>query len=51
MSLSANQRAFFDKVANKNFKLACDVYHALATGQEATPEVRGLIREALRIAA
>lgn len=51
MSLTANQREFFAKVANKNFRLACDVYHALATGKAATPEVRSQIREALRIAA
>ena len=50
MSLSVQQRAFFNKVADKNFKLACDVYHILATGQEATPEVRSMVRQALRIA-
>jgi hypothetical protein len=51
MSLSIEQRAFFSKVASKNFKLACDVYYALATGKAATPEVRSQIRQALRIAA
>lgn len=34
MPLSAEMREFFDKVAKKNFCLACDVYHALATGKE-----------------
>jgi hypothetical protein len=51
MSLSVKQREFFTKVASKNFRLACDVYQIFATGQEATPEVRSLIRQALRIAA
>lgn len=50
MSLSAETKMFFEKVANKNFRLACNVYHALASGQEITPDVRGQIREALRIA-
>ena len=50
MSLSVKQREFFNKVASKNFRLACDVYHALATGQEATPELRSMVRQALRIA-
>lgn len=50
MLLSAKMKLFFEKVANKNFRLACDVYHALAFGKEITPEVRLQIREALRIA-
>jgi len=51
MSLSVEMKKFFDKVAQHNFCLACDVYHALSTGQKVTPEVRGKIREALRVAA
>lgn len=51
MSLSAEMKMFFEKVANKNFHLACNVYHALAFGKEFTPEVRSQIREAIRIAA
>jgi len=51
MSLSAETKSFFEKVANKNFRLACEVYHALVTGQEATPELRIKIHQALRIAA
>ena len=39
MPLSAEMRVFFDKVAKKNFSLACDVYHALKNGQEITPSV------------
>uniref|UniRef100_E6QW93 Uncharacterized protein n=1 Tax=mine drainage metagenome TaxID=410659 RepID=E6QW93_9ZZZZ len=50
MPLSAEMYVFFDKVASKNFRLACDVYHVLATGKEVTPEVRGQIRLAIRIA-
>lgn len=51
MSLSAETKMFFEKVASRNFRLACNVYHALASGQELTPEARSQIREALRIAA
>lgn len=51
MSLSTETKMFFEKVASKNFRLACNVYHALVSGQDITPEVRGQIREALRIAA
>src|SRR3989339_475703 len=50
MSLSTETKRFFEKVASKNFRLACNVYHALVSGQDITPEVRGQIREALRIA-
>lgn len=49
MPLSAEMRVFFDKVARKNFCLACDVYHALATGKEVTPSLRAQVREALRL--
>jgi len=51
MSLSAETKMFFEKVANKNFRLACNVYHALLSGHDITPEVRGQIHEALRLAA
>ncbi len=51
MSLSAETKLFFEKVANKNFCLACNVYYSLASGQAITPEARSQIREALRIAA
>lgn len=51
MSLSAEMKMFFEKVARKNFRLACNVYHALAFEQVITPEMRSQIREALRIAA
>lgn len=50
MSLSAETKLFFEKVANKNFRLACNVYHALLSGQDITLEVKMQIREALRIA-
>ena len=49
MSLSAEMRVFFDKVAKKNFCLACDVYHALTNGQEITPSIRAKVQEALRL--
>ena len=49
MPLSAEMRVFFDKVARKNFCLACDVYHALATGKEITPSLRAKVQEALRL--
>lgn len=49
MPLSAEMLEFFDKVARKNFSLACDVYHALATGEEITPSLRAKIQEALRL--
>lgn len=51
MLLSVEMKKFFNKVAQHNFSLACDVYHALSTGQEVTPEVRVKVREALRVAA
>ena len=51
MSLSAETKMFFEKVANRNFRLACNVYHALLSGHDITPEVRGQIHEALRLAA
>ena len=50
MALSAQSRAFFNRVGQSDFKLACEVYQALTSGQEITPEVRGLIRRALRLA-
>ncbi len=49
MPLSAEMYVFFDKVARKNFSLACDVYHALATGKEITPSLRAKVQEALRL--
>ena len=49
MSLSAEMRVFFDKVAKKNFCLACDGSHALATGKEITPSIRAKVQEALRL--
>ena len=49
MPLSAEMREFFDKVAKKNFCLACDVHHALATGEEITPSLRAKVQEALRL--
>lgn len=50
MPLSVEMKAFFEKVASKNFRLACDVYHVLATGKEITPEVRDMVQQALRLA-
>ena len=49
MPLSAEMREFFDKVAKKNFCLACDVHHALATGKEIKPSLRAKVQEALRL--
>jgi len=49
MPLSAEMYVFFDKVARKNFSMACDVYHALATGKEITPSLRAKVQEALRL--
>lgn len=49
MPLSAEMYVFFDKVAKKNFSLACDVYHALTNGQEITPSIRAKVQEALRL--
>ena len=49
MPLSAEMRVFFDKVAKKNFSLACDVYHARATGKEITPSIRAQVQEAVRL--
>jgi hypothetical protein len=49
MPLSAEMYVFFDKVAKKNFSLACDVYYALTNGQEITPSVRAKVQEALRL--
>jgi len=51
MPLSVEMKAFFEKVASKNFSLACDVYHVLRSGEEITPHARSQIRQALRIAA
>lgn len=50
MPLSVEMKMFFEKVSRKNFRLACDVYHVLAFGEKITPEVRNLVRQALRIA-
>lgn len=50
MSLSTNTKIFFEKVARKNFRLACDVYQILAYGQTISPKERYLIRKALQIA-
>ena len=51
MSLSVEMKAFFEKVARKNFRLACDVYHVLATGKEISPEEHTKVKQALRLAA
>ncbi len=45
MPLSAEMYVFFDKVAKKNFSLACDVYYALTNGQEITPSIRATKKE------
>lgn len=51
MLLSVEMKQFFDKVARKNFRLACDVYYALKSGQEVTPEIRSMVRQALLLGA
>lgn len=44
------RREFFDKVASKDFTLACDVWMVLSLGHEITPQARANIQRAVVVA-